>query len=136
MNRVLKVLNKQLMIVQTPTGKRLEPNIFEGAKAAVIARHAGALKDHLPCTIGLLDYAYEEAHPDLFRWCELLSPDNSPGRFHAGHDMKRFRELVEPIDFLQPCDGEAVYRIRAEFTAGDRAKPAVDAEDIMIDGEA
>ena len=139
MTSSFKIINKHLMATRRHSNGHWEigPNIFETAKAWVIADAYGRLAGFLPYSVPDLGWP---SMPDDWTqrlWPVALRRDNPPGRFDPRINPDRFRELVEPLDFSKPYDDAVADRIRVEFMGGARAAIAVDADQIEIgDGEA
>ena len=131
MTAKLKPLNKHFC-VRDDGQRRVVPNPFELCKQRCLME-AGRVVVDLPY-FPYAPYEYEESHPDLFHWLDALSRKNPPYDRRYKVDPKRFRELVEPLDFSKPFDRAAVEAIWAEFRAAETPPAAApDAEDIAVE---
>lgn len=131
----LTIINKHFMAVHDSGSSRIEPNIYEVAKAFCLASARGLLSKHLPYSNGVIDYRYEECAPDLFKWYYALTGDNSPGKVGFRSNPNLFFKLVEPLDFSKPYDPQLVESIRSQFLSSERKIEALDAEDIELGDE-
>lgn len=121
----IKVFNKNLMWVYTSANSKIiEPNIFEVVKAYCIAAETNKIhKDFLPYSNGVLDYYYENALPDLFKWYYALTSDNHPRKVDFHTNPQKYLEFVLPLDFSRPFDEELTASIRSHFLVKTHERP-------------
>ena len=126
----LKTINKHFALEETVYSRRsIIPNPFELSKQMVLLRVIIGKKIPLPYT-AYSCYKYEEDYPDLIKWFEGLTQPNSPSKIDFRRNPKRFRELVEPLDFSKPYDQSVVDAIHKEFEGVSKTQE-IDASDMI-----
>lgn len=126
-----KILNKHLMLTRRNSNCswRVEPNIFEVAKAQSIFDAKDSAKQYLP-RIKLMD----DRFPQLEEWIDAFSSDNPPEQVSfRGRDKELEQELIS-VDFSKSFDEETAKNIRNKFRKHAQVKVNIDA-DLIIMGE-